>query len=172
MKQSIITRYYEDEAVQCAEFMYGNGAFSMAVALPRARNGVDALIAALTPEMFDTWRRVPLRMVEVELPRFTVEYETTLDSALAAMGMEAAFTRAADFRGISADNRLSVSEVRHKSFMAVDEQGTEAAAVTSIGVRSTSMPVAPVRFAADHPFLYAIRENSTGAIVFIGVYGR
>jgi serpin B len=110
------------------------------------------------------------REVYVYIPRFKNEAKYTLNNELIAMGMKLPFTDAANFTGI-ADTRLMVSEVIHKTYIDVNEDGTEAAAVTNIGLVSTATPEFPV-FRADRPFLYAIRERSTGVILFIGILGN
>ena len=108
----------------------------------------------------------------VSLPKFETEY-TAADiciSTLEAMGMGKAFTRAADFTGIS-DTRLFIDQVIHKAKVKVNEKGTEAAAISYVGMRTTSVapPQQHIDFKVDRPFIYAISEVSTGAIVFMGV---
>ena len=93
-----------------------------------------------------------------------------LNDPLIAMGMPTAFTGAADFSRIS-DERLLISKVIHKTYISVDEDGTEAAAVTAIEMIKTSMPMYPI-VRADRPFLFVIREKSTGVILFIGKMGK
>jgi len=109
--------------------------------------------------------------VDVTLPRFKFEFETGLNSILSAMGMEKAFLPGlADFSGIS-DEKIYISSVKHKSYIDVNETGTEAAAVTSI-IFTTTGEVIPdpevIYFTVDKPFVFAITENDTGAILFIG----
>jgi len=108
---------------------------------------------------------------DVKLPRFKLEYEKTLNDQLKALGMGAAFNaREADFSGIRPERDLFISEVKHKAVVEVNEEGTEAAAATSVGVAITSARPTPERFTfiADRPFLMAIRDSQTGAILFMG----
>ena len=106
------------------------------------------------------------------LPRFKLAYDVTLNDPLTALGMGIAFdARRADFSGIMADGQPSVNidEVKHKTFVEVNEEGTEAAAVTSIGVlRTTMMPQRSFSMVVDRPFFCAIRDNQTGALLFMG----
>ncbi len=103
--------------------------------------------------------------VMVQLPKFKLESTFELGDTLAAMGMPLAFSRQADFSGMTGTRDLYIGAVVHKAFVEVNEEGTEAAAATAIGMRTTSMP--PM-FEANHPFIFLIRENSTGTILFIG----
>jgi serpin B len=98
------------------------------------------------------------------MPKFSFEYEISLKDVLTSLGMGVAFTGAADFSKISSSGGLSISEVKHKTFVQVDEEGTEAAAATSV-VMDVS---APGRFVIDRPFLFAIRERLSGTILFMG----
>jgi serpin B len=108
--------------------------------------------------------------VQVSLPKFRAESDFSLRQALSAMGMPTAFSDKADFSGISAKVGLAISEVMHKAFVDVTEQGTEAAAATGMTMRATAMrmPEPAVVFRADHPFLYLIRDTRSGVILFIG----
>jgi serpin B len=106
------------------------------------------------------------------LPRFKLAYQATLNDALKALGMGIAFDgRRADFSGMTADGKpgASIDEVKHKAFVEVNEEGTEAAAVTSIGmVRLTMAPQRSFSMVVDRPFFCAIRDNQTGALLFMG----
>ena len=107
--------------------------------------------------------------VILRLPKFRLETTTLLNRTLAAMGVRKVFTRSAELGGIS-DGRIAVDEVRQKCFIEVNEEGSEAAAVTSIGVRLTSARVEPlpVRMTVDRPFLVAITDTESGNILFAG----
>lgn len=107
--------------------------------------------------------------VKITMPRFKYAFETSLKKVLTSMGMEKAFVPdEADFSGIS-DEDLYISDAIHKSYIDVNETGTEAAAVTGLVFATTSMdPDPPVSFYVDRPFVYAITEKDTGAILFIG----
>jgi len=133
----------------------GTDAFAFAASLDRAR--WDALVAEL-----DSVQRVLVRM-----PKFTLAYDRVLNDDLRALGMQRAFTDAAELDALTGEAAY-VHQVRQKSFIAVDEIGTEAAAVTSVEVRVVSMP--PHIF-LDRPFVFAIRERLSGTILFLGVIG-
>jgi len=111
---------------------------------------------------------------EVMLPRFKVEYETDLNDALKTLGMSEAFDpNLADFSGIAEvkqGGRIYISKVKHKTFAEVNEEGTKAAAVTGVemGVTSAIVPTQPFTMKVNRPFLFVIRDNATGTILFIG----
>jgi serpin B len=105
--------------------------------------------------------------VAVSLPRFTVTAEFSLRDSLSAMGMPLAFSERANFSGLTGEKDLFVSAVVHKAFVDVNEEGTEAAAATGVAVAKLAAPVRPV-FRADHPFLFLIRDRSSGSILFLG----
>ena len=121
------------------------------------------------PDRLARQPRRPERAGEpAEVPRANPQF--SLRKALSAMGMPTAFTAKADFSGIDPKRGLAISEVVHKAFVDVSEQGTEAAAATGIAVHATAMrmPEPPVVFRADHPFLFLIRDTRTGVVLFIG----
>lgn len=150
---------------------YGRGAFSMTLVLPQRGQPLDALLDSLDDARWQGWMQL-LQPAEVDvyLPRFRLEYEKVLNGTLQAMGMRVPFDRqAADFSAMSplgAD--LYIQEVLQKTFLEVNEKGTEAAAVTSVGIGAVS---APPSFRADRPFLLVIRERLSGTILFIGSIG-
>ncbi|WP_262247314.1 serpin family protein [Parapedobacter soli] len=156
------------EAVEAIELPYGDKKFSMVVLKPRG----DADLAQLSEKLAEAgfWATLASsfysRETQLALPKFKFSYENGLNDELTRMGMGIAFTPAVDFSGISAAP-LAISEVKHKSFIEVNEEGTEAAAVTSVGMVTTSLPQV-YTFTADRPFLFAIREMTTGLILFIG----
>jgi serpin B len=150
---------------------YGGDAFAMTLVLPRSGETADALVASLSPAW---WSQATgaLRTQEVQLamPKFTLTWDDTLNSALQAMGMRKAFQpRVADFTRLSSTmgRELYISFVRQKSFVDVHELGTEAAAVTVVGIGVVSLPQRlQARF--DRPFVFAIRERLSGTILFLG----
>jgi len=148
------------------ELPYANGNFAMTVLLPAANSSADALINSLNTT---EWNAVQKDMTEgamdIGLPRFTLAYEIGLNSVLAKMGMPTVFTNAADLSGVNRNGGLKVDFVKQNTFVAVDEKGTEAAAVTSIGVVVTSLPVA---YLCDRPFLFVIHEKTSGTVLFTG----
>ena len=104
------------------------------------------------------------------LPRFRITDRLELGPVLTSMGMKLAFTDKADFGGMTASEPLHIDQVIHQTFVAVDEEGTEAAAATAVGMRAMAAPAPqePFRFRADHPFVFLIRDPQSGTILFLG----
>lgn len=161
--------YYETEQFQAISLPYGDQRLSMYVFLPRPNSSLTALYNSLTAENWNTWmQQFARREGTIQLPKFKLEYENRLNSALEALGMGGIFADQADFSNLSS-NPTAVDEVKHKTFIEVNEEGTEAAAVTSIGVRMTSINInEPFQMVVDRPFFYAIRDNQTETILFMG----
>ena len=144
--------------------------------LPRAADGLPAVEKALTAESLAAWTTPRAGVVDVKvwLPRFKFTRPTELADTLAKMGMSDAFDAGrADFRGMTDDPQgLVISRVIHKAFVEVDEEGTEAAAATAVVARGAGAapvrPPEPKEFRADHPFLFVIRHEATGAVLFVG----
>jgi serpin B len=155
--------------VTLVDLPYGGAAFSMTLALPAAGRSVSALVESLTVEQWNAWMAelgARKRGMIVRLPRFELGWEKALNDPLEALGMTDAFNGgAADFRRLTPEGGVWLSLVKQKSFVKVDEEGTEAAAVTG-GVVAVTMPP-EIRF--DRPFLFVIRERLTGTILFMGV---
>jgi serpin B len=162
--------YAEDETMQALELLYAGDDLSMLVLLPRKADGLAALESSLSPASLAKWMQsMSSPEVRVYLPKFKMTCRFGLNDTLKAMGMTDAFDAGrADFSGMDGRRDLSISAALHKAFVEVNEQGTEAAAATAIGMRATALPPPPVEFRADHPFLFLIREKSTGSILFIG----
>lgn len=160
--------YFENASFQAIDLPYGDAGFSMTIFLPKIPSQIDSLIAAMTSENWAEWLG-GFHSVKVDLamPKFTTQYEIKLNDALAALGMGIAFTDLADFTRMYAPGGLAIDEVKHKTFVKVDEEGTEAAAVTSVGIIRTSLPEM-ITMRIDHPFVFAIRENRSQTILFIG----
>jgi len=164
-------RALETPDVQIVDLPYGREAFSMTLLLPPRGRDLETWAGAITDAQWQGWTG-QLRETELDvyLPRFRLEYEQILNGTLKALGMETAFhEQAADFSGMSplgAD--LYIDEVKQKTFLEVNEQGTEAAAVTSVGMGPTSLPPS---FMADRPFMLVIRERLSGTILFVGLIG-
>ncbi len=148
---------------------YGSGGFSMTIFLPPDGTSIDDFIAGVTPEQWDNWtNRLAFTELQIRMPKFKLSYDTMLNRPLESLGMGIAFSDLADFTGIDKRGQLAISEVKHKTFIQVDEEGTEAAAVTSVGMRATSAGGGPPVILLDRPFLYVIREHASGAIMFVG----
>lgn len=156
------------------ELPYEGEKFSMIVLLPGERDGLPALEQELSLATFESWTSNLLtRKVDVFLPKFEMRTKVSLEKPLAAMGLTLPFDPSgADFSGISTAERLCVDRVFHEAYVQVDEKGTEAAAATAATVGLTSMPAPNPVFRADHPFVFVIRENDTGLIVFVGRVGN
>ncbi len=164
-------RYFENSEFQAIDLPYGDGDFSMAIFLPRVQKNLDSLVAQLSQQNWDKWiSGFAKRKGTLQLPRFTLEYELKLNDALKALGMGIAFDPLrADFTKLyKGTERAFISEVKHKTFVEVNEEGTEAAAVTSVGIALTSVEPSGFWMRVDRPFLFAIRENQSKALVFIG----
>lgn len=161
--------YYENDQFQAVSLPYGNRRLSMYVFLPRPESSLTAFYNNLTAENWETWLpQFNRREGSLQLPKFKSEYEKTLNNALTALGMGIVFEDQADFSNLST-TPTAVDEVKHKTFIEVNEEGTEAAAVTSIGVRMTSINLdEPFQMVVDRPFFYAIRDNQTGTVLFMG----
>lgn len=148
---------------------YGGEAFSMTIVLPSDTTDVDDLVTVLTAEQWDDWTGSlnPITS-EVFLPKFKLTNDLKLNGTLGGLGMGIAFDPArADFTRMHTPSELFISAVKHKTYVNVNEEGTEAAAVTSVemGTTSTGPPVIRI----DRPFLFALRENLSGTILFMGV---
>jgi len=168
MEQIAELSYYTDKNLQCVEMPYGNQAFSMVAILPANNMSIDQLIEYLDN---DTWQNIIENLHEqdvlLRLPRFRIECEIELNGPVKNVGMQKIFIpRIADLSNIS-NYDLFVSYIKQKTFVEVNEEGTEAAAVTNIEIVVT-ISDKPVPFFANRPFLYLIKEKSTGAILFIG----
>ncbi|MBL9150228.1 MAG: serpin family protein [Phycisphaerae bacterium] len=177
--------YPDDGGFQVLQIPYKGGDLAMVVVLPRRADGLDALVANLSPQSLESWlARLGGRTVNVGLPRFTVEKEIELSDSLKSLGMTRAFARpdlpnGAQFPGMNPSSnpaqQLYVGAALHKAWIAVSERGTEAAAATAVLMapgRAVQQPPTMVPFTpivrADHPFLFLIRETRTGAILFMG----
>jgi serine protease inhibitor len=155
---------------QAVDLPYGNSAYSMTVVLPREGKSVETVAASIQPAQW-TALTSQLRDAEVDLhlPRFTLKWERMLNDDLKALGMVDAFIAGgADFTRLSPQGRaLFISFVKQKAFVDVNEEGTEAAAVTAVGISVTSAPPSPT-VRVDRPFLFVIRERLSGTILFMG----
>ncbi|HEX8362629.1 MAG TPA: serpin family protein [Longimicrobium sp.] len=162
-------RAFRTQDVQIVDLPYGREAFSMTLILPPQGKPIEEWAATLTEAQWQAWMgQLQDAKLDVYLPRFRLEYEQLLNETLKALGMRSAFdSRAADLSGISPVD-LFIDKVRQKTFLEVNEKGTEAAAVTSVGAVPTSLPPS---FRADRPFLLAIRERLSGTLLFIGLIG-
>lgn len=148
---------------------YGNGAYSMTIVLPHEGKSVEAVAASLQGSAWAAWvQQFHEATLDVHVPRFKLEWERMLIPDLQALGMRDAFRQdgGADFSRLSPRGReLFISVVKQKTYVDVNEEGTEAAAVTNVGISLTS---APAPFRVDRPFVFVIRERLTGTVIFMG----
>ncbi len=166
-------KFFEDSAIQAIDIPYGNGNYSMTVILPQEDQDIDLMITGLTNSQWDEWMdSFTEDSVNLFLPKLKLEYKIKdlLKEVLTNLGMGIAFDdEEADFTGMYEPGNIFIDRIIHKTFLEVDEEGTEAAAATVVGMALTSIegetyPVIRV----DRSFLFAIRENHSGTILFIG----
>ena len=173
MSQEDTYAYYADSSVQAIDLPYGDRSFSMTILLPEAGISIGQFASSLTQAQWNTiLNKLDSAKVDLYLPKFTLNYSTYLSSELKALGMGIAFDPLrADLTRISPNGGLFVSDVLHKTYVDVNEEGTEAAAVTiiviGIGAVYPGEPKINV-MRIDHPFIFAIREHQSGTILFIG----
>ena len=165
-------RYAETETAQVVELPYQGRDTAMVVLVPKAVDGAGAVLAGLSGETYaKAIGDLASRRVDLELPKFSFTSAYELSDALKALGMPLAFDPAqADFSGITTQEKLWIAAVLHKAFVAVDEEGTEAAAATAVLMEGKSMPrpEEPVKVIVDRPFVVVIRHVETGEILFLG----
>ncbi len=173
MRVSDAFAYHETPEVQAVRIPYRMGAFSMTVILPKARNGLSAVEMSLDRAFLHTLSgELERRKVDLSIPRFRIETDLLLNESMKRLGVQRAFDPGfADFSGMNGKHDLYLSDALHRAVVAVDEEGTEASAATALTMKRTSAPLPlmePVVFRADHPFLFLIQEDISGAILFIG----
>lgn len=170
MHQSSEYSYYQKNGLQAVSLPYGKQRMNMVVILPDRKADYPALLGRIHAA---DWKQLSTLFRRTEgtlaLPRFRTEYEADLNSALKELGMKTAFQAGADFAGIAPG--LKIDHVKHKAFLEVTEEGTEAAAATSIHQGATAAPPSPEKpfqMVVDHPFLCLIVDSDTGAVLFLG----
>jgi serpin B len=172
MNQSGRYRYLKDESFQAAELPYGSGRLSMYVFLPDDGSSLDELIQDLTPENWSSWNAGFKSMKgDISLPKFKFEYQASLNDVLKALGMGPAFDSQADFSAMTETGpKVFISHVMHKTFIEVNEEGTEAAAVTGVVMATGMKPQPEEHFSmtVDRPFLIAVCDQQTAAVLFLG----
>ncbi len=166
--------FVNEEKFTAVELPYGNDKFSMLIMLPRSEYNIEDVIDELSVESWESWTS-DLNETEITLnmPKFKYEFKTLLNDHLINMGLGVAFSGGAEFPLMVEESQdLFISRVIHKTFIDVNEEGTEAAAVTVVEIRETSSGGGPLSVTIDRPFLYTIREKSSGALVFMGKVGK
>jgi serpin B len=171
MKMESSFGYSVQPGYKALKMPYGVDKFQMVLLLPEEGVSPDKIAANLNSEKWATLNAALLAKTKlpVWIPKWKFSWDITLNGILSSLGMDVAFDpNKANFSGINADNQLYITKVIHKTYIDVTESGTEAAAVTSVGIGLTSMPVDPPSFYAIRPFLFFITEEDTGAILFAG----
>ena len=171
MNQSGEFNFFVSPELKMVELPYSGKDLSMLVLLPAKRDGVAELEKQLTPAKLADWSKQlkPTRELPVTLPKFKFTSEFKLNDQLIALGMKDAFDiHKADFSGMTASAEgLYIDAVIHKAFVDVNEEGTEAAAATAVVMAPRGIRQTPT-FVADHPFVFVIRDNKSGAVLFMG----
>ncbi|MCG9127074.1 serpin family protein [Candidatus Poribacteria bacterium] len=164
--------FFYSKDFQAVSLPYGDGKMAMYIFLPSTDSDLNIFLESLNIENWEEWiSQFNEQKVGVRIPKFKLEYKIELNEILKNMGMETAFsdTEANFSRMVSTEQELTsnlyISKVEHKAFIEVNEEGTEAAAVTGIGISVTSLPP---QFTVNRPFFFAIRDNETGTILFMG----
>ena len=169
--------YFKGPSFQALLMPYEKNEIAMLILLPDNVDGLPALERSLTAANLEKWTASLsyAHEVIVSLPRFKITQQFELSSTLEGLGMKTAFDgNIADFSAMTGDKSLVISAAIHKAYIDLDENGTEAAAATAVvmematAMRPLSPPPPPIIFTADHPFLFLIRENASGAILFMG----
>lgn len=165
--------YLENEMFQAVKLPYGTGEMSMSIFLPQESSNLEQLKEKLTNENWEKWlKKFSKKEGTIILPKFTLAYETSLKNALMELGINKAFeTGRADFsKMIEEDDQIYMSNVKQKTFIDVNEEGTEAAAATSIEMKLVSAPVdGPFYMDVNRPFFFTITDEETDAIIFMGL---
>jgi len=173
MSRSGNFQYLEGDGFQAVKLPYGEGRANLAVFLPAKDSSLKDFVQKLDPDSWNAWRSDFARAEgEVTLPKFKVEYEKSLNKPLMSLGMTAAFdSEKADFSRMCATPPVVyINEVKHKSYVDVNEEGTEAAAVTAVEMRvaSAAPPRQRFRMVVDRPFFFVIQDDRTGLLLFLG----
>lgn len=169
MHQKSSFMYTEDDLLQVLELPYAGKELSMMLLLPKEKDGLSRLEDVLTADKLHEWTENLVETeINVALPRFEITSSFRLDESLKTMGMVDAFSSEADFSLMEEKRELKIGAVFHKGFVKVNEEGTEAAAATAVVMVMKSLNFMTVNFIADHPFLFYIRHNPTGSLLFLG----
>lgn len=170
MKELMEADYYKGESFEAVRLPYEDKNFGMYVFLPNKESNIDELLKNMNYINWSKWlNEFKSKQVQVQLPKFKVEFEEKLNDMLMTFGMQSAFTDKANFTKMSDNHKLYIDLVKQKCYIDVNEEGTEAAAVTAVAIKETSALIdKPIEFRADRPFIYAIEDKKTGMLLFMG----
>jgi len=167
MSQEITTDFLTTESFKAIDLPYGDGHFSMTIFLPAEGKRLEDIITQFTPENWAVWMEsFSEQEVNLNMPKFEISYGIELKDVLTALGMGIAFSGYADFSKITENHDIFISRVIHKTFIQVDEVGTEAAAVTAVEFRETAVGAYMI---LDRPFIYVIRDHVADNLLFMGI---
>ncbi|KEF37942.1 serine protease inhibitor [Schinkia azotoformans MEV2011] len=168
MRQTNEFKYFEDELIQVIDLPYKDNELSMIVILPKEGTSLDDFYQQLT---YDQWvnriNQFNKQEVSITLPKFKMDYSTNLNDSLINLGMPSAFSSNADFSRMVENGGVCIDEVLHKSYIEVNEKGTEAAAATSVEMQEAASPVMKI-MNVNHPFFFVIQDNESEIILFMG----
>lgn len=172
MKLNASLKLAQTSDFSAVELPYANGKYNFTLLLPHENKSALEVAKGLTTQSWESLNSGLFRdeLVSLQLPKFTLDYDVQLKSTLQKMGIERAFSSSSDFLKISNDDRLRVSRVKQNTYLGLDEEGTEAAAVTTIVMELTSAPSssAYIPIVADRPFLFVISEKTSNTVLFMG----
>ena len=174
MHKTLFVNYLGNDDFQLVQLPYKDNEVSMVIILPKKVDGLSAVEKKLSSKMLQqALAKAEVMNMDISLPKFQMTEAISLSDDLIALGMKDAFIAGvADFTGmqekVSRSDSLSISNVIHKAFVDVNEEGTEAAAATAVVMKAGSAPRTSIPFKADHPFMFLIRHNATGSILFMG----
>ena len=166
-------KYMADRSIgfQMVELPYSYDKLCMYIILPKDVEGINSLCKQINSQNLQLWMAQMSKGIEIKLslPRFKITFDTTLSSMLQSLGMHDAFDESrSNFSKMSVANDLYISEVYHKTFVEVNEEGTEAAAATGVAMFTLAMPMPPEPMIVDHPFIFMIYDKCSDAILFMG----
>ncbi|HGE69682.1 TPA: serpin family protein [Candidatus Poribacteria bacterium] len=163
MSQTSVVKYYQGKDFEAISLPYGSGKVSMYIFLPNVNSNLSKFINNLNVNNWEKWMsNFSEKELTIVLPKFKVNYDVVLNDTLKELGMEIAFGSEADFSGLCKE-KVFIDEVKHKTIMEVNEEGTEAASVTSVEMKMNGTP----KFVINRPFFCAIVDNTTGLILFV-----
>lgn len=169
MNQSFTGYYYEDDLAQVVEMPYKGGQVSFVLIVPKKRFDLLAVEKAFNEKRYQNYlRKMTNTRINLSMPKFTMECSYSLSEPLKQLGLKDAFGSSADFSGMTKETKLVIDKVLHKTFIEVNEKGTEAAAATAITMVKSSFVREMATVNANHPFMFLLKDNRSSAILFMG----